>query len=526
MWGADVLDVEVPAGALRAGPATAMVVGVSTSTVHRVRFMVVDGQPARLRLLASPEALVRGPPAYFRVRAVSDSEGSWESKVDADRAMEGRHAQEALFVGTAGQLASLQQSVERLRGVTSAARATFSSVQIQPSLPSDCRSLAFWRLVIASGPAAESVAKLEECAPRGATVLVVAARPTRPDIPSGRVVPLGLGEIAFAEPGGDSAAVLAIELADRSHRQSLDQALAMMSREQLKTRMDVRRPVPLRDVLALLGAYVVLIGPAGYWVARRSRRTWLAWAWFPLAAIGTSAALLLYARAAATRPAKILEREVSLTDPSGSGLRHTSLVIEGASRASYSLRMPWQEADLGFIAPEHRFGSPFADPIGALVLEEDTIAHTAWLANIAVARLSSVPLSWMAPTTVARLPTLEIEGSTVYVRNPLPDTLSIGRLVVAGRLGRFSGVQGRDRGAVDFADRPGVREIERRLEDWPAWNWEQMAPANGYLLIAEYAGLGSHEVHVEPATPVTSTTLRLVAGPVPAPLAAALGSAR
>jgi len=520
MSGELVVEFDVPADALRPGPATAVVVGAS-SLVHSVHFAVVPGEPAHLRLVAPREAMHRDAKPWWLVRVIGETGGSWETKLDAGDAFQ--EALEPLFIGNAEQLASLQRNVRALRGVTASAQQSVNTLRIQPRLPRDCRALGNRHLVIAATPDDEEVAGLVRCASRGARVLVIGALPQRASIPANQIVAWGLGELAFAPSWGESAAVLAVEMGNVATRPRVDQALTMMDRAQLLAGPGTRRPIPFRDVFAALGAYVFLIGPVGYWVASRARKAWLAWAWFPLAATGTTAALLAYSSAAATRPAKILQTETSLTDLSGSGLRYTSLVIEGSSRASYSLRMPWEDADLGYVRQEHRFGSPDAEPIGAPSLVEDAVAHTARLSNIAVARLSAVPLKWAAPVQVARLPTLEFDGSKVYVRNPLSATLTIGRLFVRGRIGRFSAVKGGDRKIVEFDDRPDLRQTERGLQDWTAWDWEGMAPANGFLLAAEYVGMASGEVAIDPATPVAATTVRLVAGPVPAPLSAEFG---
>jgi hypothetical protein len=523
-WGAnysstEVISVDVPAGALRPGPATAWIEGAA-STIHKVRFVVRANQPASLRLMAEP--IYYGRPRLYPVRVTSDAGGSWETNAEPEADRFEVHRSESLFIGTAAQLGALQRGLDRLHGVTESARRALNDLRIAPPLTLagvNCRVLAQKRVVIVETPALDVAHELVRCAARGARVLLVRPESGAVRVPQDHVAAWGLGELAVAAGRGDAAAGLAAELATENREGPLD-SLPHQLKESSALRIDVPSPVPVRDLLALLGGYVLLIGPVGYWVGHRSGKTWLAWGWFPLAATGATMAILLYSSGSASRRAQAILTESSITDPAGSGLLRIDAVIEGSSRVSYALAMPWVDADLGFVGRPHRFGSPFAAPAGALHFDEDASAGTARLSGLGVDRLGTLPVDWLAPVDGVKVPVLEFDGSTVFVRNPAPETLSIGRLIVSGRIGRVSAVAGGTRQQVDFTESPRQRDAERGVQDWIAWPWETMGTPRGYLLVAEYSGAGSNQVRIEPRIPTVATTMRVVAGPLPDQLAA------
>ncbi len=524
--GDEAIDVDIRADALPPGPARAWI-PEARSVVHTVRFVTRAGARTSLRLLLSSEDMRRldmmKVDEFVSVRAESDTGAEWSTTVASPMRHWEPTRSEAVFIGDPDEWSALSRQIDALHGVTEAARRALGDVRVlTPARGASlgCRAIAERALVIAASPSGFEAEGVPPCVARGARMLLIGQGwGALPPEALGRPVPWGMGRLAFS-PAIDSVAARAATdsiVGERGlpmHEASLERLFRMM-RGSTVIRTDAVRPVPMKQVLLLLAGYVLLIGPAGYAIGRLTRKTWLAWAWFPLASLGGAAAILVTTEAAASRRAEVHLTEASITDARGNGLSRTDAILEGGESEVYDLSTAWRDADLGPLRRPFRFGSPFARPAGPIRLDEDDGAGTMSMQGLAVNRRGALPLSWVAPVDGTTVPEVEWRGTEIWLKNPTPQMLSNARLVLHGRIGRVSAIAGGTRKKIVFSNDPADRETERFMRDWVAWPLETMAPSDGYLLIAEYSGARSATLRISPKILLVPSVMRVVVGPAP-----------
>ncbi len=346
---------DVPAGVLPPGPAEAWVEfdgapPFTFSLDHRVRFRVPEAGAVPLRVWV-------GWGVYDDARVVVRSEETGAEWTPPDVQVGGSDALVAgqpAFLGPSARYAELRAAV-----AGSMTSLDTGAVQVLDHLPGgagspDCRALLQVPWVVVDLPAPERAAALA-CAARGAQVVLVGDPPAAlRGVPAGRPAFWGAGLAAWAPDIGGSLLRAAALLAAWD---------SQGSGTTLETFGNAAEPAPSSDsrfswlVAGLALASLLLLGPVGWLVGRRSRRPALAWGWFPAVSLALTGAV--GGAAAALRvPAEIRALRVRVLAPSGEGIEQLRLAPTGDSPAEGWVELPFRDGDLGAAWPGSRFGSP------------------------------------------------------------------------------------------------------------------------------------------------------------------------
>jgi hypothetical protein len=204
-------------------------------------------------------------------------------------------------------------------------------------------------------------------------------------------------------------------------------------------------------------------------------------------------------------------------DPGGAGLEATSWRLQGAAHASFTLDVPWRDADLARIDRPWRFGSPLSRPAGPIGLDEDTARGRMRVAPLAVAAGGPASLAAIAPVAAAA-PRVHRRGGAWSIENPLGVPLQRVVLAAGAASGTISDLPPGATRAISLS--PGDGGVTGWQESWwwAALGSQPLAarvPAGAYLLVAETAEPAPRDVTLSPAAAVRARALRIVVGPAP-----------
>jgi hypothetical protein len=413
-----VAQVDIPAGGIPPGPAVAEIDEPRTIR-FKTRFAMPATGPAKVRIWddqggpggAEVDVVVRSTAgAVWRTRIVRP-EGGGETHTDP------------LFLGTADEMAALVNAAAESAGAQGALAGLALGSRAEIQAP-DCRRLARPRVVVAVLAAGQSATPLLACVAEGAAIVVIGGLPS-PELDSSRAVspavpePIawGLGVVVrvptlTAGIGGAIAAVAAVERPDAllgSPYGPSDFAAPADSRGQ--------DGVPASGwVLALLALYVVVIGPVGYVVGVRPRRPLLAWSWFPLVALATTAALAIVSSAWRSKPTQLEVTRLRVTSPTGVGLEAIDLGLYGNHADRFTVAAAAAgDADLRSARRGFRFGTPFSSPSGSLTVTDDRVASRMTFDGLSVGRFGSAGAGFIAPVTGSAPRLVPRDGRVVVV---------------------------------------------------------------------------------------------------------------
>jgi len=425
---AERYEVEIPAGAIPPGPAQGAL--ASQGSLYRVRFEMPAAGPAQITFWRDYRSGM--PPGKTEAVITSDRGGT--VRIPVDQTPESVRGS-PLFLGSGDELAAFSRAADAkwkgdkliddeaepdpdllaLRTKRASLISGVTLVELSEIDARDCRRLAHARFVVVALREKESVQGLLDCAARGANVLLV-GRVTTPNGGTDafarlgvgtRAVPWGFGAVAWV-PGMQAGIVDTIAQLQAAGQASDHEYLISGTYspfidedgEALQRVLGWTKPTGVPGstlVLLLLALYVAVIGPIGYFVGVRPRRAWLAWSWFPIVALGATIALTAVSTVWRGKPAQLVTDRTSLLAPTGAGLEHTNIRVQGSSSARYTVSMPWRDGDLRSVERGYRFGTPFARPAGALALTDDRIAGRLEVDGLTVGRFGTAGVSWVQP---------------------------------------------------------------------------------------------------------------------------------
>lgn len=518
------LVVDLPAGSVAPGRAELTVREPNNERVsHRVTFEMPKTGGTRQRIWFEPNAMSRPD---RRLEVVVSSRSGPELRTTLGIEGTALNTNDILFVGASSELETLDRALHESTEA-SVASSLLSSVRVvgrEAIAPSECRALVSESMVVARSLEWEPTGRnLFECAARGARVLFVGSPPPPPlaNLEPGRGWFFGLGRVAHAAELDRVAAKAALDLnamaANRFSGLQPGHLLETGRRTQTE-----RRPIPGRGtLLAVLAAYVALIGPIGWFVGRRGRRTLALWAWFPCVALVTVAIFALVGRRSYRESRQLTLSHFSVEAPGFGGLVRGEVALGGLDAESGVVSLPWRNGDLMEVGRPYRFGSPFRQAASNIELVEDSIAGRLDARGLVVERSGLASLGYVVPTAArpsARVERLRSGGIQVTnaATSPLVRTLLAvegGAWVDAGRL-----APGETRTVFptrDHApDAPPMYPNPDYREDYQLAQLRDAVPAGHFFFAAEIEAPGAEGVRTVPAVPVSHRDVRFLLGPL------------
>jgi hypothetical protein len=515
--------VDLPAGSVAPGRAELTIREPNSESVtHRVSFDMPKTGGTRQRIWLDPQG--QGAVTRKLDVAVSSQSGPGFQKT---LGIEGTVpiANDILFVGSSGELEEFDRA---LRQVTEASQAThlLSTIRVvgrEAVEPSECRTLVGSAMVVVRSIEWEPTGrKLFECAARGAHVLYVGSPPPPPlaKLEPGRAWFFGNGNAAHAAELDVVAAKAALDVSGGSSaRPSTRETMNLL--ELARRPVSGKRPIPGRGaILAVLAAYVVLIGPIGWFVGRRGRKTLVLWAWFPCVALATVVVFTLVGQRSYRESRQLTLSHFSLEAPGLGGLVRGELGLGGLDAENGSVSLPWREADLMDVGRTYRFGSPFRRAAPHIELVEDAIGGRLEARGLVVERYGLASLGYVAPVTARPGARVErLSAGAIRVTNtsssPLVRTLlavEAGAWIDVGRL-----APGETRVVTPVRNHPSAplptNESDFR-EEYQVAQVRDAVPAGHFFLAFELEASRPEGIRTVPSVPMKYRDVRFVLGPL------------
>ncbi|MCB9653391.1 MAG: hypothetical protein H6729_04565 [Deltaproteobacteria bacterium] len=553
-------SVSVPADALPPGWAT---VTTASSTrpkgfVYSVRAEIERGKPTTVELFTSmnTERTLSPKGSVITVIATSDEGPVWRQEIleDQYQSFSGTG-----FIGTPTDLSQFTDALYRAtseRWVVDRLVEELKILAPEPLDPARCRVLAAMDLVIVVGTVVASIDPYVECAARGARIFAI-AKDARGVVDGGMRISgpttWGLGAIAFVDEVSPETVYPLVQI--RLNNTTKGSLEALLSDGQTPARQLVAElqwselwPGGLRAVrhglvfTLLVGLFVVLIGPLGYFAGIRPRKPWLAWGWFPAVSVLTSGAIYLVGRTNAPTAAHLDVGRVFVSAPNGNGTKYTFADLVGIEAGEYTLSTSWRDAAWENFELPTRLGTPFARSSHMLTDVQTTAGRdTLEVKNLPVGRFTKARLVWSEPS-VEPAPHVETTNPIVVV-NPRDESIFRGVLVSHEGLSVFGALAGHAtiklpaptprpvdderRVALERAEADADADAEAGAHmgsTHASLSWlrmlasledrrSAMAPGT-YLLITEFLDDEISEPTVVPAVERRGVTMRVVAGPM------------
>ncbi len=431
-----------------------------------------------------------------------------------------------LFVGSSSELDVLDRS---LHEVTEASNATslLSTVRVvgrEAIEPSECRALVGSAMVVVRSLEWEPAGReLLECVARGARVLYVGSPPPPlARLEPGRAWLFGNGSVAHAPELDRVAAKAALDLgAQAGARVSATQARSLLELGRGLTE-SASGPIPGRGVLlAVLAAYVALIGPVGWFVGRRGRRTLVLWAWFPCVALATVAVFALVGRTSYRESKRFALSQYTVEAPDFGGLSRGQVGLTGLDAEDGMVSLPWRDADLVDVGRPYRFGSPFRRAAPRIELVEDAVLGRLDARGLVVERYGFASLGYVVP--VAARPGARVERLlTGAIRVTNTGSSPLARAVLAAEAGAWIDLgrlaPGETRTVTPARNQPPPSPPKYPnddfREDYQFIAARDAVPAGHFLFAFEREAPRPEGVRTVPDVPVKYRDVHFVLGPL------------
>ncbi|MBK8010938.1 MAG: hypothetical protein IPK13_06280 [Deltaproteobacteria bacterium] len=583
--------VTLPADALPPGWATVRAESdlKGKGFVHQVRVEIERGVPATVELFTSMNTTrkITTDGSFITVVATSDEGATWRKEILEDQSGEFTGTG---FIGTPTDLSEFTDALHRSTSERWVVDRLVEDLKILAPEPLDaarCQVLAAMRLVIVVGSSVESLDPYVDCAARGAHVFAIAkghdtsignsktnastnantyastnantyasanantntdTREARPGlihaVAGAGPTTWGLGAIALVEAVSPETVYPLVQArlegsTVKSHQALLHDGLTPANQMVMgELKWNPLWPGRVRQVrhgylfTFFVGAFVLLIGPFGYFVGIRPRRPWLAWGWFPAVSLAMCGAMYLVGRTNTPAAPHMDVGRVFVSTPTGEGMRFIFADLVGVEASNYALSIPWRDAETRWQAfePPGRLGTPFEPSRVFAELRTTSGGDELEVMNLSLGRFTKARLAW-SDFAVEAAPHVE-RTNPIIVVNPRDETVLRGVLVTHEGLTVFGTLAGRAKIELAAPTQPLPQDFSEEFLDssdkdtrasQASRRWlrmlgslrdarEKVAPGT-YLLVTESWDDEVLEPTVSPPVEREGVTLRVVAGP-------------